>query len=191
MVTPNIWHARECHKGHNFPHCWVLGQIGVRCHAEKSTRNKLSLVVPCWLPTVCGAPTYSSCKPFLYDVGEVSILETFGKLTAGCRPPSESHHRGSVAAQSDVFGDLMWLRTSPPWSHNANNPEEDASTPPCFLARVELWVFSFVYQWSLLHTHNKRQGLFLYLCNNDSITVVWQKTLVTTNLQYVFSYIFG
>lgn len=46
-----------CHTWVTFHHWWALDQIWLRCCAEKTTRNRLSLVVTCWAPTVCEVPT--------------------------------------------------------------------------------------------------------------------------------------
>lgn len=60
-------------------------QIWVCCDAKKATRNRLSLVVACWLPIACGILTCSNVYlPYTVQVKSfIRNLEAFSKPTTG------------------------------------------------------------------------------------------------------------
>lgn len=64
-----------------------------------TTRNRLSLIVACWLPTVCGVPTCSTCMPSLCDAGEVW---RFHQKPGNVR--QEAHHVWILSSSMIAFG---------------------------------------------------------------------------------------
>lgn len=71
-------------------------------------RNRVSLVVSCWLPTVREVPTFSICTPSWCGSGEIwlfhqkpgNVLQDHHSV-GFCHfwPPSELHHPGNIVCQ--------------------------------------------------------------------------------------------
>lgn len=113
-------------------HLWAIYHISVLCGVEKATKNKLSLVVTCWLPAVCRVSTCSTCTPSLCDVVcFIKNLESFGKL-----PQVWLLSFSLVAFRTSLSGYCGLHRKGT--NKKANKSELAASIPPCYLAATRI-----------------------------------------------------